>query len=435
MALNFNQNAASLLSATYRVEIPYIRVQIGDYSFGGYEKQYLNETTEQGFYKKANIKYPNYVQSLSIIKINGKVNQYELVLKYPIKPGDDPNFFEKVFSRENRKRRIIFSYGDMAAPEYVYKNEQAIMTRIGKNFDVQNAIITYTVSAISSAILGYSGSYTFGGYTKKPSDEIKWLLKQDHLGLSSLFYGMADYARVEQLNLIASDDKEVYIQKKVNISVLDYLQYLVSLMIPVSAYSNNNKTQTFYILTIHDEAENEVLNNIGTRVLGGPYFKITAVTKNMKHPEAYEVTLGYPTATSITSFSIENNENYSIYFNYQNELNTTEYVERINDNGEIDMVYCPAITSKNDQYQTRPQDITWWSKATEYPINATLTVKGLLRPALLMEYINLNIIYFGKKYLDSGVYIITKQTDRIDGSGCRTVLNLTRVDSPDSMEV
>jgi len=435
MPVNFNQNAASLLSSTYRVEIPYIRVQIGDYSFGGYDKQYLNETTEQGFYKKANIQYPNYIQSLNITKINGKVNQYELVFIYTIRPGDDPNFFEKVFSRENKRRKIIFSYGDMAAPEYVYKNEQAIITKVGKSFDLAGAKITYNVSAISSAILGYSGSYTFGGYTKKPSDEIKWLLQQKDLGLSSLFYGMADYARVEQLNLIASDDKEVYIQKKVNISVLDYLTYLVSLMVPTSLYSNKNQTQTFYILTIHDEAENEVINNVSTRVLGGPYFKITAVTKNMKHPEAYEVTLGYPTATIVTGFSIENNENYSIYFDYQEELNNKEYVERINDKGEMEMIYSPAITSKNEQYITRANDVTWWSKATQYPINATLTFKGLLRPALLMEYINLNIIYFGKKYMDSGLYIITKQVDRIDGSGCRTTLNITRVDSPDSMEV
>ena len=89
----------------------------------------------------------------------------------------------------------------------------------------------------------------------------------------------------------------------------------------------------------------------------------------------------------------------------------------------------------NDKHITRPQDITWWSKITEYPISATITIKGLLRPALLMEYVNLNVLFFGKKHIASGIYIITKQVDSINGSGCRTTLNLTRIDSPDSMEV
>ena len=435
MPRNNIQNSISLLSSTSRVEVPYIRVQIGDYSFGAYNKQYLNETTEQGFYKKANIQFPNYIQSLTITKINGKVNQYELTLIYPITPADDPNFFEKVFSSVSTTRKIVFSYGDMSVPEYIYKNEQAIITKVTTNFDQQGAKITYNVSAISSATLGYSGSYTLGGFVGKPSDEIKRLLKTTSYGLSSLFYGMADYSKVESLGLIASDDKQVLIEKQTNITILDYLKYLVSIMVPVSLYSNQNKSRAFYILTIHDEAENEQINNESLRVLGGPYFKISKVVKNMKHPEAYDLTIGYPSATIITNFNIENNENYSIYYDYQAKLNTAEYVERITRDGEVERVYAPAISSRNEKHITRPQDITWWSKITEYPISATITLKGLLRPALLMEFVNLNVLFFGKKHIASGIYIITKQVDSISGSGCRTTLNLTRIDSPDSMEV
>lgn len=438
MATNFNQNAASLLSATNRIEVPYIKVQIGKYTFGTYDKQYLNETSEQGFYKKAEITYPNYVQSLNITKINGRVNQYELNLTYPIKPGDDPNFFEKVFSSVKKTRKIIFTYGDMSAPEYIYRNEQAIITKVGKNFDPQNAKINYTVYAISSSTLSYSGSYTFGGLYKKPSDEIKRVLKDPSLGLSSLFYGMKNMALVEQYNLIESDDKEVYIERHINTTPLDYLRYLVSIMVPNGLPSNSNKTQTFYILTIHDEAENEIRsinnNNQSLRELGGPYFKITKVSKNLKHPEAYNIVFGYPSGNIITAFNIENNENYSIYYDYQADLNTVDYVERISDSGEIEKVYAPLVSSGNYKHKTRTEDITWWSKITEYPINATMTIKGLLRPALLMEYVNLNIIYFGKKYVDSGLYIITKQVDNISERGCRTTLNMTRVDSPEDFE-
>ena len=359
MAFTSENSSMALMSSTNRIEVPYIKVQIGDYTFGAYNKQYLNETSSQGFYKKANIQYPNYIQSLTITKINGKVNQYELSLIYPITPADDPNFFEKVFASVSDTRKIIFSYGDMSVPEYVYKNEQAIITKIGTNFDHLTAKISYNVSAISSATLGYSGGYTFGGIFKKPSDEIKRLLKTPSFGLTSLFYGMADTAKVESLGLIASDDKEVLIEKHTNMTVLDYLKYLVSIMVPTSLYSNQNKSKAFYILTIHDEAENEKINNASLRVLGGPYFKVSKVTKNIKHPEAYEITIGYPSANIIASFNLENNENYSIYYNYQEKLNTTEYVERIDNNGNIEKVYAPVISSVSEKHITRPQDITW----------------------------------------------------------------------------
>ena len=65
----------------------------------------------------------------------------------------------------------------------------------------------------------------------------------------------------------------------------------------------------------------------------------------------------------------------------------------------------------------------------KYPISATLTVQGLLRPAQLMQYIRLNI-YFpgGKKHVNSGLYIITKQIDTIGlSTGYITQLELTRI--------
>ena len=76
--------------------------------------------------------------------------------------------------------------------------------------------------------------------------------------------------------------------------------------------------------------------------------------------------------------------------------------------------------------------MTWWSQVTSFPISSTITIKGLLRPAVLMTHVRLNILFFGKRYIDSGLYIITKQVDEIDSRGYRTTLSLTRVgeDSP-----
>ena len=44
-----------------------------------------------------------------------------------------------------------------------------------------------------------------------------------------------------------------------------------------------------------------------------------------------------------------------------------------------------------------------------------------------MTYVRLNIWLYGKKHIHSGLYIITKQVDRIDGDGYKTTLNLQRI--------
>lgn len=64
---------------------------------------------------------------------------------------------------------------------------------------------------------------------------------------------------------------------------------------------------------------------------------------------------------------------------------------------------------------------------TQFPIQATMTVKGLLRPLLLMSYVKINVYFYGNKHISSGLYIITQQEDYIDSSGYKSVLNLTRV--------
>ena len=45
-----------------------------------------------------------------------------------------------------------------------------------------------------------------------------------------------------------------------------------------------------------------------------------------------------------------------------------------------------------------------------------------------MQYVRLNVIFpGGNKHLSSGLYIVTKQVDVINGNGYATTLNLTRI--------
>lgn len=79
--------AQNLLTAPVYVQVPIIQVKIGDYTFGVPEKD-----IKSGYQR-----FPNYIKSLEVTKVNGKVNMYVLNLTYPITEADDPNYFEKVF--------------------------------------------------------------------------------------------------------------------------------------------------------------------------------------------------------------------------------------------------------------------------------------------------------------------------------------------------
>lgn len=421
MAANLNRK--NLLASESRVQAPWVKVVLGDYTFGVFSKQ--GAKNNSGFYKSFNLRYPSYIKKLNILKINGQVNQYTLEMEYPVRPGDDPNFIEKVLSSVSTSRKVIFSYGDSANPAYVYKDEEAIITSVNQSFNLEASTINYTLKAVSSAALAASGSFTFVNTgKKKPSDEIKRVFKANSIyGLQDIFTGMS-LANFDKL--IASDDKAVELDTKTNISPLDYISYLVGCMLPAGS-STNNISKEIYILTIHDETVFDKFYS-DTASLGGPYFKVTKTSTAIEYADAYEVDVGYNTRTMVLAFSLENNNNFSLLYDYNNELVPEAYTRRINDQGKWEELYAPMYTSGNNQYLTRPEDTVWYTKLTKYPVNATLRVLGLLRPVSLMQYVRLNVIFpGGNKHISSGLYIITKQMDEISESGYFTNLSITRI--------
>lgn len=423
----------SLLSSAARIQAPYIKILLGDknngFTFGVFTKSTLTTGKSRNqLYTEYGIQYPNYVQRLVVTKINGQINQYTLSIAYPVTQNDDPNFFEKIFSSISDTRKITFTYGDATMPSYVYKNEEAIITDIKQSFSFGNggimqSVINYTISAVSSAVVAKSSTFSFNkSGLAKPSDEIKAVFKNKNYGLRDLFTGMS----TDNLDtLIAGDDKYVEIKPKTNISPLDYITYLVSCMVPAGSIGNivNND---IYILSLYDDTVYDKAYNNNT--LGGPYFRVSKVSTNVEHSDAYEIDIGINSRTIVRNFSIDNQETYSLYYDYNQKINDEKYVRRLNNNGEWEEIYSPMFTSRNDTYRTWPEDTTWFTKVTKYPISANITVQGLLRPAQLMQYVRLNILFpGGHKHIHSGLYIITKQQDTIDASGYSTQLELTRI--------
>lgn len=320
----------SLLSSQARIQAPWVKVTIGNFTFGVFAKSTLKDNANgEDFEERYDVQYPNYIQRLSVTKINGQINQYSLDIIYPVRPQDDPNFFEKVFSSASKDRKIVFSYGDSAMPEYVYKNEEAIITKVSQQFNLEQCTINYKISAVSTAIKGRVGNFTFVGRRAIPSEVIKEVFKNSKYGLRGIFTGMTN----ANLNrLIDSTDKEVELNTKINISPIDYISYLVSCMIPASSTADTTSSD-IYILTLHDDTVYDGANE-NFADIHGPYFRVTRTTYATNQSDAYEVDIGYNTSTIVTNFSITNDESYSIYYDYANEHYPETQANRLNDQGE-----------------------------------------------------------------------------------------------------
>lgn len=413
---------ADLLSDGIRIQVPFCKIVVGEqpnsYVFGIFQQSTTTKRDNQGVYKVQNIQYPNYIQSLRVEKINGQVNTYTLSMRYAITQFNDPNFIDKVLSSVSNSRKVTFSYGDLNAPAFVYRNEEAIITNVQQQVDLPSASISYTITAVSSSNLSKVGAFNFPARKEKPSTIIKEILRNNaKYGLQDLFTGMRNMNLVEQRGLIASNDIIVDLVAKRNISVLEYIQYLVKSM--QSSYDNTD----IYVFKVIDSVD-EIFN--------GPYFKVINSTDASSALDCYSLDIGfdYKTNNAITSFTIDNQEAYSIFYDYSKKLSTNEYVQRIDDNGTLSSVYAPIISSRNDQGITYPEDENWWKNVTQYPLSATVQIRGLLRPAILMSKVDLGCLFYGKLYAGAtGSYIVTQQTDSIDTNGFYTTLKLVRVGS------
>ena len=120
-------------------------------------------------------------------------------------------------------------------------------------------------------------------------------------------------------------------------SILSYLEYLVSLMSPDVGNKSVAKSSV-YIMTFIDDTSG---------IFNGPYFKIIEVDANIQHPEAYQIDIGYPGSNYVFGFNVDNDQNYSIIYDYQTNLHPDNYVTRLDVNGDPQEIYSPSVSSGN----------------------------------------------------------------------------------------
>ena len=406
-----------LISTENFIEAPFIIVKMGDYTFGTYtgkkENAILGSTMR--------VTYPNFMKGISVVKINGQVNTYTLKMTYAITENDDPNMLEKVFSSIKNSREMTLTYGDWNSPSNIYKEETALITSIKSNISIGSSKIEYTINGVSNALNLNSALYDFPERNAKPSDIIKELLYSPNYGMQKIFTGMVNKKDVSNNNLIASNDKKVTIPSKSSTNVLDYISYLVEHMSSINTKDSSNVKDSIYQMCIMDDSTNQ---------FGGPYFKVKEISKSNNYStedNAWEIDVGYPGKNFVTNFEIDNDEAWSILYDYKDKIEQSSYSYRIDNEGNLVVQDSPSLLRSKRKKVPTERNRTWWTLMTQFPITARLTIKGLIRPTLIMDYVKINVLFYGQKHISSGIYVITKQEDKIDSSGYRTTLTLIRV--------
>lgn len=393
---NKSKTKGSLLSFPTWVQAPTLIVSFNGITIGGYGN--------------SGDKYPNYIESLEVNKVNGKINSYTINLIHQIRFGEDPNTIDKLLSNTGYLNKLKIKYGDSSVGMY-YHEVDAVIREVTYSENPESSTINYTINALSSIGVADSAYSNFASVVDKPSNVIRNLLYDNpntSPTLLSSFPGMRDRQRVESLGLIPSSDSEVTIGGMQNVTINTYLTHVISCM--------HNELSTYY------------LNYIDDNTLGGSYFKITEISRQAVNDNglanSYYVNIGYPSANNVLSFNVDEDVYFPMIKEYHGGIKTYDY--DVDNAGNI--VQREVNNLLEDNFgNTGLAENNWWDFVTNYPIKASLTIQGLVSPVILMSDIYIDANYYGWTDYTSGIYKVTGQVDKISKSGCTSTLKLLKV--------
>ena len=300
----------------------------------------------------------------------------------------------------------------------MFTDTEAIITNVSMNRDYASAKITYVVEAVSTCNYLTSHKMNFPSVTSKPSTEIIKLLYNSTVSneFKKAFPSMASKTDVMSKGLIPTNDKAVKIPAMKNIDPISYLNYLVSCMCNSTTSNNSVLSNSTYMIFYDDNRQN------------GAGFEIREIKKGQTTNNVnsvFEVTVGYPDGNNVFSFDITNDKSWAIMYDKNISSPSREYIYTITENGDTKKYYSPELSSSSKVMTTAEKN--WWSYMVGFPVTATLTMRGILRPAHITNYIKINVLFYGQKHIASGLYAITEQTDSLSGNGFRTTFSLVRI--------
>lgn len=414
---------ADLLSITSRVEVPYVVAELGGLTLGKFVSERVN-TSDAYSHQMVNVTYPNFIKGLTVVKnASGLVNNYTLDIVYAVREDEDPNLIEKLLSKAKKNRKILFSYGDSNTPNFIFRSEEALITKVTSSVDLSNAVISYKIQAVSNSYKATSTKRDWPKRVIKGSKLIKELLFSTEYQLNQLFYGMKTLSQVEREAFIADDDVAVTLEAKAGLNVLDYLKYIVSCMRWQGDVVSSGKKQSIYKIAAFDDISS---------TYGGPYFKVIRYASSTEVVDSDDldymtVNVGYPDRNAVVTFNVDNDESFALLYDYEDELAQSKVQHSIGDDGKITSNITNRVVMSTRLRKETEANKTWWAQMTSYPLTATMNIRGLLRNVELMSQIRLNVLFYGRKHIYSGIYSIIGQTDTVNSEGFRTTLRLLRV--------
>ena len=400
-SVKYNRVFGELSSSPILIQAPYVEVDMNGIKIGGY-----NNSAD---------KYPNHIVDLTVEKINNKINTYTISMVHQVRVGEDPNIIDSVLSRTGYQNKVKIRYGD-SANGTIFKEEEAYVIDVTYNENVASANIAYTIKAVSSVGFVKYSYMSYPAITSKPSTEITKLMYnsgQSSTQLQKAFKGMKNKQAVLGKKLIPTNDAVVNIPGLADASPYDRLVQLVANM-----RDSTNPTGT-YMLSFNDGTNNN------------SSFKVTEVkrqnttNKDVLTKNCYTLDVGYPGNTMITSFSLDNDVYWPLYYKYAGKVASYNY--DIDYTGKIIRTKVNPL-DVDDKFQSKNvEKMNWWEYVRSYPVSASVTIKGLMRPTMMMENVYVFSQIYGQEDLATGLYSIIGQTDSVGGNGCTTTLKLLKV--------
>ena len=398
--VKYTKSYGDLSTSPILVQAPYVELTMNGVKIGGYNA--------------SDDKYPNHIVGLTVEKINNKINTYTIQLIHQVRTGEDPNIIDALLNRTGYRNKVKIKYGDSATGLF-FKEEEAYIMDVSYNENVQSANIAYTIKAVSSVSFVKYSYFSYPPVTGKPSTEINNLMYhsgQSSIELQNSFSGMRTAQDAMRRNAIPTNDAVVNIPGLANASPYDRLNQLVANM-----RDPNDATGTYML------SYNDATNDASFRIV--EVTRQDTADRNALIKNCYTLDIGFPGNTMITSFALGNDVYWPLYYKYAGKIASYKY--DIDYNGKITRSKVNPL-DVDDKFQSKNvESMNWWEYVRSYPVSATVTIKGLMKPVLLMENVYIFSQIYGQEDLASGLYSIIGQTDTIDGGGCSTTLELLKI--------
>lgn len=428
------------------VNAPFINLNLLDKKEGGTSLSWRGGTVGSS-------SAPDYFTSLSHKRIINAACQCTLNLTFVPQHGEDPSQIEAAIW--NSRGRCTYQYGMTGyhSPAYAGLIYDYSVT-------MSEGVLNYKMDLISQEIAYLGATIQDNSYNVPPLDKRKEKLKTwngadwvsyiipriilNYLGNNFYFYDSTFDG--------ANTDNAPYELQSSQLDLVGHNPMKALQMIAQHLYPKNGDPSTFYYIQFDDTVDSKtgkgairlmstssaeeaqsivkmysfLWNNRDSSVLSwAPQYKGTAVIFNDNYREKYLSTASEDKNKEMSEFGVQSDGSYLVE-TIPNKTVLRNWAEQ--DYGRLYGSDFEDVIQDNDTMLRKYNEIT------KYPYKATMTVLGLPVDYVVGAHIMVNPYLNGQLHHTGGEYMVTSITDKVDGSGFTTDLELVKVIKVDTKD-